>query len=105
MNKEFMGKIELGKTYLTKHGRFVKIYSQMQNDIFNGKYEEDGINETYRLDSSRWKTDGRAWGFIFMGPGFYTPEHNIIMEDCTKAREIANQLKLERKQKAYEETN
>jgi len=42
---------------------------------------------------------------LFMSGEFYTPEHNIIMEDCDEARVISEQMKLERKQKAYEETN
>jgi len=92
-------KLELEKTYLTKHGRFVKIVNQPWEGIFNGEYEKDGRDDF----TSRWKTDGRAWDFIFMSGEFYTPEHDILMEDCDEARRIAHQMLLERKQKAYEE--
>ena len=71
-------KLEIGKTYLTKHGRFVKIKEEPWEGIFNGEYEKDGRDDF----TSRWKTDGRAWNFLFMSGEFYTPEHNILMEDC-----------------------
>lgn len=96
--------LEVGKTYLTKHGRFVKLDCQPWEGIFNGDYEEDGRNEGFGNTCGRWKIDGRAWDFLFMAGGFYTPEHDIIMEDCEEARKLAEQMKLERKQKAYNET-
>ena len=92
-------KLELEKTYLTKHGRFVKIVNQPWEGIFNGEYEKDGRDDF----TSRWKTDGRAWDFIFMSGEFYTPEHDILMEDCDEARCISHQMLLERKCKAYAE--
>ena len=94
-------KLEIGKTYLTKHGRFAKIKEEPWEGIFNGEYEKDGRDGFI----GRWKTDGRAWNFLFMSGEFYTPEHNVLMEDCDEARVIFEQMKLERKQKAYEETN
>lgn len=97
--------LEAGKTYLTKHGRFVKLDHQPWEGIFNGDYEQDGRNGGFGNDCGRWKSDGKAWNFFFPSYEFYTPEHNIIMEDCEEARTIAAQMKLERKQKAYEETN
>ena len=96
--------IEINKTYLTKHGRFVKITNQPFEGVFNGEYEKDGRNEGVGNDCGRWLSNKRAWNFVFPGNYFYTDEHDIIMEDCDEARKIAEQMKLERKQKAYEET-
>lgn len=97
-------KLELGKAYLTKHGRFVTLTSEPWEGIFNGDYEEDGRHKGFGSDYGRWKVDGKAWNFLTFHGEFYTPEHDIIMEDSVEAREIAYKMKLERKQKAYEET-
>lgn len=97
-------KLELGKTYLTKHGRFVTLTFEPWKGIFNGDYEEDGRYKGFGNDCGRWKSDGRAWDFLNFSGEFYIPEHNIIMEDSVEAREIAYKMKIERKQKAYEET-
>lgn len=99
-----MDQINLGKTYLTKNGRFVKITDQPWQGVFNGEYEEDGRNEGVGNKYGRWLSDKRAWNFIFMAGNFYTPEHDIVMEDCGEARNIAEQMKLKRKQGAYEKT-
>ncbi len=48
--------------------------------------------------------DGRRWDFLSFKGDFYIPEHDIVMEDCKEARIIAEEMKLERKKKAYEET-
>ena len=82
-------KIEINKTYLTKHGRFVKMVCEPWSGVFNGEYEEDG----------------KAWNVFFTMGGVYFPEHDIIMEDSAEARKLAQEMKLERKRKAYEETN
>jgi hypothetical protein len=99
--------LEGGKTYFTKHGRFVKLDSEHfgLKGVFNGYYEKDGRQG----DSGRWKSNGAAWNYLsdFSPWGYremYFPEQDIIMEDCAEARKIANQMKLERKQKAAEET-
>jgi hypothetical protein len=93
-------KLEIDKSYLTKHGRFVKLTSQPWENIFNGEYENDGRGDMY----GRWKEDGRRWDFLSFKGDFYIPEHDIVMEDCKEARIIAEEMKLERKKKAYEET-
>lgn len=101
-----MSQIHIGKTYLTKNGRFVKITDQPWQGVFNGEYEEDGRKVESHIYGKfgRWLSDKRAWNFIFPGNEFYMPDCDIIMEDCDEARKIAEQMKLERKQKAYEET-
>jgi len=93
-------KLEIGKVYLTKHGRFVKLTSEPWEGIFNGEYDNDGRGDKY----GRWMEDGRRWDFLTFKGDFYIPEHNILMEDCQEARIIAEEMKLERKKKAYEET-
>jgi hypothetical protein len=50
------------------------------------------------------KMEKRGMFFFTMG-GVYFPEHDIIMEDSAEARKLAQEMKLERKRKAYEETN
>ena len=100
--------LELGMTYLTKHGRFVKITDEPWAGVFNGQYEKDN-----RIDPKtpiyneygRWLSDGRAWNFIFPNHEFYFSEHDVIMTDCKEARNIAEVMKINRKQKAYDETN
>lgn len=97
--------IEVNKTYLTKHGRFVKMVNEPWEGIFNGEYEDDGRKaNSITNDVGRWKVDGRAWDYLFLAGEFYTPTHDILMEDSKEARDLANQMKMERKQKAYNET-
>ena len=98
MNKKQL-EVQIGKTYLTKHGRFVKIVSEPWADIFNGEYEEDGRGTLY----GRWLTDGMYRDYRFGGHVLSNEELNLIMEDCQEAREIAHKMLLERKQKAYDE--
>ena len=95
-------KLELGKTYLTKHGRFVKIDSEPWKEVFNGEYEQDGRGAYI---SDRWLEDGRCWNYLFPSNEFYIPENDIIMEDSLEARQIALDMQRERKEKAYQETN
>lgn len=97
-------KIEIGKTYLTRNGRFVKLDCQPWEGIFNGNYEDDGRHKGLGCDCGRWKEDGRAWNFLNFQGEFYIPEEDIIMLDNIAARELAEKMKLERKQKAYDET-
>jgi hypothetical protein len=95
-------KIEVGKTYFTKHSRFVKITLEPWKEVFNGEYEQDGRGN---YDGDRWLEDGKCWNYIFPSTEFHIPEKDIIMEDCPEARQIAADMKLKRKQKAYDETN
>jgi hypothetical protein len=95
-------KIEINKTYLTKHGRFVKMVSMAWAGAFNGEYEEDGRGGDM---VPRYIEDGKALNVFFTMGGVYFPEHDIIMEDSVEARKLAQEMKLERKRKAYEETN
>ena len=97
-------KIEIGKTYLTRNGRFVKLDCQPWAGVFNGDYENDGRYKGFGTDCGRWKEDGRAWNFYNFSGEFYIPEEDIIMSDSITARELAEKMKLERKQKAYDET-
>lgn len=97
-------KLEIGKTYLTKHGRFAIIDMEPWVGVFNGNYEDDGRHLGFGNDCDRWKSDEKCWNFIFLGREFFIPGHDIIMEDCEKAREIALGMKHERKIKAYNET-
>jgi len=46
MSKEQL-EVKIGKTYLTKHGRFVKIVYEPWDGTFNGEYEEDGRGTPY----------------------------------------------------------
>jgi hypothetical protein len=98
MNKKQL-EVQIGKTYLTKHGRFVKIVSEPWAGIFNGEYEEDGRGTPY----GRWLTDGVYRDHMFGGHVISNEQLNFVMEDCQEAREIAHKMLLERKQKAYEE--
>jgi len=95
-------KIEINKTYLTKHGRFVKMVCEPWPGVFNGEYEEDGRGGDM---VPRYKEDGKAWNVFFAMGGVYFPEHDIIMEDSAEARKLAQEMKLKRKRKAYKETN
>jgi hypothetical protein len=97
-------KLEIGKSYLTRHGRFVTIVNEPWEGIYNGDYEKDGRQHGIWSDSGRWAENGRCWNFIFNFGSFYISEHDILMEDCEHARKLAEEMKLERKKKAYEET-
>ena len=95
--------VEIGKTYLTNHGRFVKITSEPWGGgcgIFNGEYEEDGRETKY----GRWLTDGVYRDYLFEGRVISDEELNFITEDGQEARDLAHKMLLERKQKTYDET-
>jgi hypothetical protein len=100
-NKQVMN-IELNKTYLTKNGKFVKIVNEPWKEIFNGDYEEDGRVKEGKY--GRWTSNGKYTYFMFMGPWQFNELHDIIMEDCEEARILAEEMKIERKKKAYEQT-
>ena len=96
-------KIEIGKTYLTKHGRFVRMDERILGSVFNGTYEKDGRHVSEYYDGDRFlEEDGRCWNYMFPHHELYYPDRDILMEDCEEARRIAEQMKEERKRKAYE---
>lgn len=95
-------KIEIGKTYMTRNGRFVKVLNEPWKGIFNTEAEEDGRGDNL----FRHRLDGVYEDYIFMNPQpLQNSAYDIIMEDNEDARNIAAKMKLERKQKAYNETN
>lgn len=97
-------KLKVGKTYMTRHGRFVKLTSEPWEGIFNGEYELDGRKDSLSERYGRWTADCRRWDFLTFRGEFYLPEEDIFMVDSDKARRIAYEMQLKRKQKAYEET-
>jgi len=100
-------KIEIGKTYLTRNGRFIKIEKIVFEGVYWGEFEEDGRKDTDLKDGGtceRYEIDGKNWNYIFMGDTFNNPKLDIITPDSITARELAEKMKLERKQKAYDET-
>jgi len=55
-------KIEIGKTYLTANGRFIKIEKKVWEGIVIGEFEKDG-RDNYTLkaggSSERYEMDGK----------------------------------------------
>jgi hypothetical protein len=95
--------VEIGKTYMTRNGRFVKLVYEPWKGVYNGEIEPDGRKESW---ITRWTIDGICRDYLMHQKEPLTDEeHDIIMEDGPAARELAETMKLERKQKAYEETN
>jgi len=78
--------LEVGKDYITRNGRPVKIFLEPWTGIYNGEYL-DGKQPA----SGRWKENGESWDTLF------DKDADIIMEN----KAIIRQKKIDEFLKKY----
>ncbi len=82
--------LEVGKDYITRNGRPVKIFLEPWTGIYNGEYL-DGKQPA----SGRWKKNGESWIILFTGLRIIDKDADIIMEN----KAIIRQEKIDELQK------
>ncbi len=73
-------RLEVGKSYLTRHGRTIKIDKEAWKGVFEGHYKNDQLTKDTNRNWDRFLKDGRCWSFLTFEGELFFPDRDIIME-------------------------